>query len=180
MVPPDHPEGGGIGRLYSDSLWGTPNIQHPTSNFEPRKAGKGHPKPPRGECRRKNAECRRAGKATLKPSQCDIKATPMRVGSQAVGTPKPPQGHPKATLKRLQSHPKAPTRLQQSQPENISRLTRAGQPRRRPSPRHADRKGCCGRTRKALLRCLHFRRLIRSRHQKPLCNQPYTSVRLGG
>ena len=49
-------------------------------------------------------------KATLKPHQCDIKATPMRVDSQAVGTPKPPQCDPKATLKPPQSSNKAPTK----------------------------------------------------------------------
>jgi hypothetical protein len=43
------------------------------------------------------------GKAT----SCDIKATSMRVGSQAVGTPKPPQCDPQATLRLQQSANKA-------------------------------------------------------------------------
>ena len=41
--------------------------------------------------------------------QCDIKATPMRVASQAVATPKPPQCDPKATLKPPQCAYKAPS-----------------------------------------------------------------------
>ena len=77
MVPPYHIEGGGSGGLYSDRLWLTPSIEHPASSFE-------HQAPP---------------KATLKPLQCDIKATPMRVDSQAVATPKPPQGSHKAPTK---------------------------------------------------------------------------------
>jgi hypothetical protein len=54
--------------------------------------------------------------ATPKPHQCEIKATPMRVDSQAVATLKPPQSHLKATPMRPQCDPKAPTRLQQSHP----------------------------------------------------------------
>ena len=41
-----------------------------------------------------------APQATPKPHQCDIKATPMRVDSQAVATSKPPQCDPKATSVR--------------------------------------------------------------------------------
>ena len=70
-------------------------------------------KPPHRECRRKNAECRRAGRSHLMRPQCDIKATPMRVASQAVATPKPPQCDPKATLMRPQGSHNAPTRLPQ-------------------------------------------------------------------
>ena len=44
--------------------------------------------------------------ATLKPHQCDIKATSKRVDSQVIGTPKPPQGYLKATLRLQQSHHK--------------------------------------------------------------------------
>jgi hypothetical protein len=39
---------------------------------------------------RKKAECGMKNAATPKPHQCDIKATSMRVDSQAVATPKPP------------------------------------------------------------------------------------------
>jgi hypothetical protein len=52
--------------------------------------------------------------ATLKPHQCDIKATSMRVDSQAVATPRPPQCDLKATLMRPQGSHKAPTKRQQS------------------------------------------------------------------
>jgi hypothetical protein len=63
----------------------------------------------------------RPGEAT----SCDIKATSMRVESQAVATPMRPQSHPNATSKpppcdfkattmRLQSHHKATSRLPQS------------------------------------------------------------------
>ena len=42
-----------------------------------------------------------------RPLQCDIKATSMRVASQAVATSKPPQSHLQATLKPPSSHPQA-------------------------------------------------------------------------
>jgi len=42
-------------------------------------------------------------KATPKPLQCDIKATPKRVDSQAIGTPMRPQCDPKATPRRRQN-----------------------------------------------------------------------------
>ena len=57
-----------------------------------------------------------APQATPKPHQCDIKATPMRVDSQAVATSKPPQSHLSASLMRPSCVPHAPTRLQQSHP----------------------------------------------------------------
>ena len=44
-VPPDHRQGGEGGELYSEGLSSTPNIEHPTSNFQHRKAGHSHPKP---------------------------------------------------------------------------------------------------------------------------------------
>jgi hypothetical protein len=37
-----------------------------------------------------NAEYRQAGQSHPKPHQCDIKATPKRVDSQPIATPKPP------------------------------------------------------------------------------------------
>ena len=43
-APPDHPQGGGRGGLYSERLCGTPNIQHPTSNTQRAKAEQNHPK----------------------------------------------------------------------------------------------------------------------------------------
>jgi hypothetical protein len=49
----------------------------------------------------------RPGKATPKPHQCDIRATPKRVDSQPIGTPKPPQGSAKAILKPPQCDPNA-------------------------------------------------------------------------
>jgi len=58
-------------------------------------------------------------KATPKPHQCDIKATSMRVDSQAIGTPKPPQSYFNATLMRPQSHPKAPTKPPSCDPQGI-------------------------------------------------------------
>src|SRR5208282_946595 len=76
-VPPDQPEGGEGGELYSQGLWKTLNIQHPATNFHPRTAPQSHPK----------------------PLQCDIKATPKPVDSHLIGTPKPPQCDPNATLK---------------------------------------------------------------------------------
>ena len=50
------------------------------------------------ECKMQNGRAK-PPKATLRPHQCDIKATSMHVDSQVVGTSKPPQSHPKATLK---------------------------------------------------------------------------------
>ena len=55
-------------------------------------------------------------RATPRPPQCDIKATPKRVGSQAIGTPRPPQCDPKAPSKPPQGSNKAPARLPQSHP----------------------------------------------------------------
>ena len=46
-------------------------------------------------------------RATSMRHQCDIKATPMRVDSQAVATPKPPSCDLKATPMRPQSLVKA-------------------------------------------------------------------------
>src|ERR1035441_4850447 len=86
--PPDHPQGGPGGELYSEGLWKTLNNQHPTSDIEPGKAGQ----------------------ASLKPPQCALKATTKRVDSQLIGTPMRPQSHPKATLKLPQCYPKAPTK----------------------------------------------------------------------
>src|SRR5664279_1838681 len=56
----------------------------------------------------------RPGKATPKPHQCDIRATPKRVDSQPIGTPKPPQGSAKATLKPPQCDPNATSKPYQS------------------------------------------------------------------
>jgi len=61
----------------------------------------------------------RAPKATPKPHQCDIKATSMRVDSQAIGTPKPPQSYFNATLMRPQSYPKAPTKPPSCDPQAV-------------------------------------------------------------
>ncbi len=47
------------------------------------------------------------GVVRRKPHQCDIRATPKRVGSQAIGTPKPPQCDPKAPSKPPQCVPSA-------------------------------------------------------------------------
>jgi hypothetical protein len=68
------------------------------------------------------------GQSHPKPHQCDIKATSKRVDSQAIGTPKPPQSHPKATprlpqgylkatLKPPASHPQATCKPSASQPQ---------------------------------------------------------------
>ena len=59
---------------------------------------KGRAKPPHRECRMKNAECRMK-KGRAKPPSCDIKATSMRVASQAVATLMRPQGSHKAPTK---------------------------------------------------------------------------------
>src|ERR1035441_2659386 len=91
-VPPDQPEGGGRGGLYSECLWCILSIQHRTSNFQHRNAGQSHPK----------------------PLQCDIKATTKPVDSQLIGTPKPPQSHLKATPMRPQCDPKATSKPPQS------------------------------------------------------------------
>ena len=71
-------------------------------------------KPPHqgnAEGRRQNAEFRQAPPMR---HQCDIKATPKRVASQAVATPKPPSCDLKATLMRPSCVHKAPTKLPQS------------------------------------------------------------------
>ena len=65
-------------------------------------------KPPRSECRRQNAECR--SQSHPMRHQCDIKATSMRVASQAVGTLKPPPCDLNASLMRPQGSHKAPTK----------------------------------------------------------------------
>jgi hypothetical protein len=83
-VPPDHPEGGAGGELYSEGLWWTQNIQHPTSNG-PAKPPKTTPGRMQSEWRMKNG-----GAKPRKATQSHIKATPKRVDSQGVGTPKPP------------------------------------------------------------------------------------------
>jgi hypothetical protein len=46
-------------------------------------------------------------KATLKRHQCDLKATPMRIDSQLIATPKPPQCDHKAPTRLPQSANKA-------------------------------------------------------------------------
>src|ERR1039457_6035811 len=48
-----------------------------------------------------------------KPHQCDIKAPLKRVDSQPIGTPRLPQGYPKATSRLPQGYPKATPRLHQ-------------------------------------------------------------------
>jgi hypothetical protein len=57
----------------------------------------------------------RAPKATLKPHQCDIKATPKRVDSQLIGTPEPPQCDSDATPMRPQCDPKATSKHGEAQ-----------------------------------------------------------------
>src|ERR1039457_3393827 len=68
----------------------------------------------------------RGPKSTLKPHQCENKATSKPVDSQLIGTPLGPQGSTKATPMRPQSHPEAKV---EGRMQNAEWLRKAAQSR---------------------------------------------------
>src|SRR5450759_1615480 len=78
-----------------------------------------------------------------KPHQCDIKATSKRVDSQPIGTPEPPQGHPKATPRRQQRHRQATLKPFRAGPSPKSEGRKPKEIRNPTSERSFFRWACC-------------------------------------
>jgi hypothetical protein len=122
-VPPERPERGAGEELYSGGLWGRAEVQSLKSKVQSRRRETRFGPGGRGEGRTQNEECRKTGQSHPKPLQCDLKATSMRVDRQPIGTPKPPQSHPKATLKPPQCANKATSMRPSCDPQSPDEVT---------------------------------------------------------
>src|ERR1035437_3948895 len=100
-VPPDQPEGGARGQLYSGCLWGTPTIQHPASNFQHQTPGQSQPKPHSAKSTKRKVEMGvtsrgKPPKVTSKPPQSVLVANRLRPQCVSKASPMRPQSHLKA------------------------------------------------------------------------------------
>jgi hypothetical protein len=101
-VPPDQPEGGGRGSLYSECLWRRPELPSPKSKVPGQKRGLAQGKVVRWEATSSHPQ------APLKPFTSHPQATHKPPTSHPQATHKPPSGSPQATRRLPQGSHQAP------------------------------------------------------------------------